>query len=493
MGGSSDMREMAVMVNEAPSDHAKDMALSRDDSNPIYLQICARFKTAIAEGRLVPGDRVPSVRTLASELGLSRGTVNLAYQILAEEGYLKFRGAAGTFVDLRLKTTGAARSASSVQGHAPAEPSSNVRPFQLGLPALDAFPRKTWNRLVSHCSRRLSAEQLGYPDPAGLMALRERIAAYLAFSRGIVCRPEQVFVTSGHRASLELIQRSLYRPGDGIWFEDPGYPIAREFLLSINARLHPVPVDRDGLVVEEGRRRAPEARFAIVTPANQSPLCVMMAKDRRAELLKWAEEGQRWIIEDDYDSEYRYNRRPPLSLKAMDRGERVLFTGSFSKVLYPALRLAYLVVPPSEVDRFERACRLGGAGCPVFHQAVIADFIEQGYFVRHLKKMRALYAERRQLLVDAMHDVFGDGAKAISPPAGLHLVMQFQGYRAPSIKVAALAQADGFGLQPLSLWHMEPPSIDGLLLGFTNLASRHMAQSFATRLKDICIAADRNG
>lgn len=480
------------MAKQPASEYAKDIALSREGSDPIYLQICARFKTAIAEGRLAPGDRVPSVRTLASELGLSRGTVNLAYQILAEEGYLEFRGAAGTFVDLRVKRTGEVRPSSSAQGHAPTEPSPNVRPFQLGLPALDAFPRKTWNRLVSRRSRELSAGQLGYPEPAGLMALRERIAAYLAFSRGIVCRPEQVFVTSGHRASLELILRSLYRPGDGIWFEDPGYPIAREFLLSVNAQLHPVPVDQDGLVVEEGRRRAPAARFAIVTPANQSPLCVMMSKERRGELLKWAEDGQRWIIEDDYDSEYRYNRRPPLSLKAMDRGERVLFTGSFSKVLYPALRLAYLVVPPSEIDRFARACRLGSSGCPIFHQAVIADFIEQGYFVRHLQKMRALYAERREVLVEAMHDVFGDGAKAISPPAGLHLVMQFQGYRAPSSKIAKLAQAEGFGLQPLSLWQMEPQSVDGLLLGFTNLASRSMAQSFATRLKDICAAAERD-
>ncbi|TIX89921.1 PLP-dependent aminotransferase family protein [Rhizobium sp. P44RR-XXIV] len=480
------------MAQQGVSGRVEDIALSREGDHPIYLQICARFKTAIAEGRLAPGDRLPSVRTLASELGLSRGTVNLAYQILAEEGYLEFRGAGGTFVDLRLKKTSADEPSSSAPRTAPAEQSPNVRPFQLGLPALDAFPRKTWNRLVSRRSRELGAEQLGYPEPPGLPALRERIAAYLAFSRAIVCRPEQVFVTSGHRASLELIMRSLYRPGDGIWFEDPGYPVAREFLLSINAKLHPVPVDQDGLVVEEGRERAPDARFAIVTPANQSPLCVMMSKDRRGELLKWAEDGKRWIIEDDYDSEYRYNRRPPLSLKAMDRGERVLFTGSFSKVLYPALRLAYLVVPPAEVEVFERACRVGGGGSPIFHQAVIADFIEQGYFVRHLKKMRSLYAERRQLLVDTMQDVFGDSARAISPAAGLHLVMQFDGYRASSANIAALAQADGFGLQPLSLWHMGPQSVDGLLLSFTNLASRHMAESFAVRLKALCTAADRD-
>ncbi|NLR95281.1 PLP-dependent aminotransferase family protein [Rhizobium sp. P38BS-XIX] len=481
------------MAKQSPSANAKDTPLLHDDNNPIYLQLCARFKTAIAEGRMAPGDRMPSVRALASELGLSRGTVNLAYQIMAEEGYLEFRGAAGTFVEERLKKTSNAGSPRLVTGRARAERLPNIRPFQLGLPALDAFPRKTWNRLVSRRSRELGIEQLGHPQPAGLMALRERIAAYLAFSRGIACRPEQVFVTSGHRASLELIMRALHQPGDGIWFEDPGYPIARDFLVSMGAKLHPVPVDQDGLIVEGGRARAPDARFAMVTPANQSPLCVMMSKERRGELLKWAEEGQRWIIEDDYDSEYRYNRRPPLSLKAMDRGERVLFTGSFSKVLYPALRLAYLLVPPSEIDSFERASRLISAGCPEFHQSVIADFMEQGYFIRHLKKMRTLYAQRRQLLVDTMQDVFGDGVRAISPPAGLHLAMQFEGYRASSAKIATLAQADGFGLQSLSSWHMGPPSVDGLLISFTNLSSRHMAETLAQRLKAICMAADQEG
>jgi GntR family transcriptional regulator/MocR family aminotransferase len=483
------MQEMAIMAKQAFSDEAKDMALLRDDGDPIYLQICARFKTAIAEGRMAPGDRVPSVRALASELGLSRGTVNLAYQILAEEGYFEFRGAAGTFVDPQLKSS-ASRS-NSLPVRAPSEPPPNAKPFQLGLPALDAFPRKTWSRLVSRRSRQLGAEQLGYPEPAGLMALRERIAAYLAFSRGITCQPEQVFVTAGHRASLALIMQAVFRPGDGIWFEDPGYPVAREFLLAMQARLHPIPVDQDGLVVEEGRKRAPNARFAIVTPANQSPLCVMMSKDRRGELLKWAEEGQCWIVEDDYDSEYRYNRRPPLSLKAMDRGERVLFTGSFSKVLYPALRLAYVVVPPLEIDVFERACRLMGSGCPELHQAVIADFIEQGYFIRHLKKMRMLYAERRQMLVDVMQEVFGDSARTISPPAGLHLVMQIDRHRASCKKIAALAHADGFGLHPLAFWHMGPQSVDGLLLSFTNLSSRPMAQSLVARLKAICIASDK--
>lgn len=481
------------MAKQAPSERAKDMAFSREESRPIYLQVCARFKAAIAEGRLAPGDRVPSVRALASELGLSRGTVNLAYQVLAEEGYFEFRGAAGTFVDTRLTTAGASAAPASVSGRQGAVLSPNARPLQLGLPALDAFPRKTWNRLVGRCSRQLGAEQLGYPEPAGLMALRERIAAYLSFSRGIACRPEQVFVTAGHRASLELVMRTLYRPGDGIWFEDPGYPVAREFLLSMKARLHPVPVDSDGLIVEEGRRRVPDARFAIVTPANQSPLCVMMSMERRAELLDWAGEGRRWIVEDDYDSEYRYNRRPPLSLKAMDRGERVLFTGSFSKVLYPALRLAYLVVPPAEVDAFERACWVIGSGCPEFHQGVVAEFMDQGYFIRHLKKMRALYAERRRFLVDALRDVFGDGIAVISPTAGLHLVVRLKGFRAPPERIAELAQAGGFGLQPLSGWHMGSPAADGLLLGFTNIAGRHAARSLAGQLRDICIAAGGDG
>ena len=480
------------MAKQKPED-ATSITLSSEDIRPIYLQVTARFKAAIAEGRLAPGDRVPSVRALASELGLSRGTVNLAYQILAEEGYFEFRGTAGTFVDARRPKARAPSAPVSIASSEGLKQWPEVRPLQLGLPALDAFPLKTWSRLVNREARKVGAEKLAYPGPAGLMALREHIAAYLTFSRGIACRPEQVFVTSGHRASLDLIIRTLYQPGDDIWFEDPGYPIAREFLLSLKARLHPVPVDQDGMVVEEGRRRAPDARFAVVTPANQSPLCVMMSMERRAELLKWAEEGQRWIVEDDYDSEYRYNRRPPLSLKAMDRNERVLFTGSFSKVLFPALRLAYLVAPLSEVGNFERASRFMSAGCPEFHQAVVAEFMEQGYFIRHLKKMRSLYAERREFLADALREVFGDGIAMVSPPAGLHLVVQIRGLGSLYSKFGELAHTEGLGLQPLSSWQMGSPSIGGLLLGFTNVASRQTARSLCIRLKAICTAVADHG
>ncbi|MDE1993012.1 MAG: PLP-dependent aminotransferase family protein [Rhizobiaceae bacterium] len=471
-------------------DRGIEFSLSRD-GQPIYLQICARFKAAIAQGHLRPGDRVPSVRSLASELGLSRGTATLAYQLLAEEGYFEFRGAAGTFVDFRHAQRAEKRSKNPAP---PAEdrsgsPSNDLRPLRLGLPALDAFPRKTWNRLVGRHSRRMDAGDLAYPDSSGHGPLRERIAAYLGVSRGIVCSPDQVFITSGHRATLNLILRTLSRPDDIFWFEEPGYLIVREFLLSNGARLQPVAVDRDGLDVAAGVESAPHAKFAIVTPANQSPLGVMMSLERRQQLLRWAGAGERWIIEDDYDSEYRYNRRPPASLKSLDADERVLYTGSFSKVLYPGLRLSYLVVPSHEMGRFSQSSRLIDAGGPILHQAVIADFMQQGHFARHLKKMRGLYAQRRQMFADALHHVFGDRLDIISPAAGLHIVARPIGYSASDVAIAAQAQKMDLGLQALSPWHMGADPASGLLLGFTNVADAGEALKLASMMRDACGAA----
>ncbi len=459
-------------------------ALQKLQGEPIYLQLYRRFRDAIAEGKLRPGDRVPSVRSLASELNLARGTVEAAYQMLGSEGYLLARGPAGTVVSPQL----ADRIGSSVSPVRPCAPSrprvsaAEPPPFQLGLPALDVFPRKTWARLAGRHVRTLDAAAMAYPDPCGHEVLRRAIATYLGISRGIACTPEQVFVTAGYRCALDLVCRTVLQPGDTGWFEDPGYRFARQFLEHAGMQLTPVAVDDDGLDVEAGLRQAGGARFALVTPTHQSPLGVALSLPRRLALLEWATATGGWIIEDDYDSEFRYHGRPLPALKSLDHAGRVLYAGTFSKVLFPGLRLAYLVVPEPQIARFrETASVLHGHGA-ILHQATVADFMEQGHFARHLKTMRSLYAERRGYLLDALTQVFGDALYVPLRRGGIHLLAHSR-TGGSDRTLAALANGEGLAVEALSGWGRLDTSPEGLLLGFTNLATAGQALSLCRRLE----------
>ncbi|MGC7402825.1 PLP-dependent aminotransferase family protein [Pandoraea pneumonica] len=477
-----------------------DLTPSREQDAPIYLQLYRRYRDAIATAKLRPGERVPSVRSLASELNLARGTVELAYQMLTSEGYFTSRGAAGTFVSPRLESLGEpthtpAPAAAVAAQHA--SPSASAiampRPFQLGLPALDAFPRKTWSRLAGRNARAMDTAALIYPDIAGYDPLRRAIATYLGISRGIACTHEQVFVTAGHPGTLELVCRALLQSGDTGWYEDPGYLIGRHLLERAGMRLAPVPVDEEGLEVAAGRKRAADARFAVVTPTHQSPTGVTLSLPRRLELLEWASQREAWIVEDDYDSEFRYHGRPLPALKSLDRDDRVLYTGTFSKVLFPGLRLAYLVVPASQIERFRETARhLPGPGS-ILLQATVADFMTQGHFARHLRKMRALYAQRRGFLVEALTHVF-DGDLMVAPQAGgIHALASLPRGRDDKA-LAAAAQQRGLAVQAVSQWQMRRASgaglaaRSGLLIGFTNIVTRDMA----TRLCEQLLAATRD-
>lgn len=460
---------------------------SREQDEPIYLQLYRRYCEAIAAGKLKPGDRVPSVRSLASELSLARGTVEAAYQMLVGEGYFVARGAAGTVVSPQLeKLTGAARprgaARSAPDANSPQGAPGEALPFQLGLPALDAFPRKTWARLAGRNLRALEAAAMTYPDPAGYGPLRRNIATYLGIARGIDCSHEQVFVTAGYHGALELARRVVLQPGDVGWYEDPGYALARRFLLQSGLRLEPVPVDDQGLDVARGMQRAPGARFAVVTPTHQSPMGMAMSLPRRLELLEWARINRTWIVEDDYDSEFRYNGRPLPALKSLDRHGRVLYTGTFSKVLLPGLRLAYLVVPESQVGRTrEQVDHLPGPGS-ILPQATVADFMEQGHFARHLRKMRALYAQRRAYLVEALAQELGERIEVQPQAGGIHVLARIEAGQDDRALVAA-AQARGLGLQALGDWRMGRSDRGGLLMGFTNFATPDMAVAAVRRLR----------
>ncbi|MEQ9876629.1 PLP-dependent aminotransferase family protein [Pectobacterium aroidearum] len=457
---------------------------SREHDAPLYLQLYRRYRDAITAGKLHPGDRVPSVRSLASELNLARGTVEMAYQMLASEGYFMTRGPAGTIVSPRLENLGEPGHITTSLSQIPTRPQTEaeqVHPFQLGLPALDAFPRKSWARLAGHNLRTLDTAAMIYPDPAGYEPLRRAIATYLGISRGITCTYEQVFITAGYRGALELVCRTLLQPGDSGWFEDPGYLFARQFLERAGMHLEPVPVDEEGLNVDMGQQRAAEARFAVVTPTHQSPMGMALSLPRRLQLLEWASHRRSWIIEDDYDSEFRYHGRPLPALKSLDRDGRVLYTGTFSKVLFPGLRLAYLVVPEPQIERFKDTANHFCCPGSILPQATVAAFMEQGHFARHLRRMRSLYAIRRGYLVDELLQTLGSHL-AIQPQAGGIHVLAKLAARGNDQSLAAAAQSHGLAIQALNDWRMSRSSQGGLLMGFTNVTEPAMAKALVHQL-----------
>jgi GntR family transcriptional regulator/MocR family aminotransferase len=452
-------------------------------AEPYYRQIYDRFRGAIAGGLLKPGDRIPSARALTQELGLARGTIDTAYSLLAAEGYIQARGQAGTVVTPGLKPRTPAASPVPPSSDIPAtsfRPDS-ILPFQMGLPALDAFPRKIWARLGARCVRAMQPSDMVHPSVYGLPALRAEIAAYLHVSRGINCAPSQVFVTSGYRHTIELIGHALLKAGDRVWLEDPGYPPTRELLKHMNMAAVPVPVDRDGMVIADGIKAAPRARAAVVTPAHQSPLCVSLSLPRRLALLDWAARNQAWIVEDDYDGEYRYVSRPLPALKSLDRDGRVLYAGTFSKVLFPGIRLAYLVVPPAQVERFEQISQALAGGSPQLTQAIVTAFITEGHFARHIQRMRKLYAERREATAAGLESVLGKHLRIDAQPGGMHLILRPQAKRSDRRLVARMRE-EGLYAEALTDWSLGSGGAPALLLNFTNIDSWRTAENLGKRI-----------
>jgi GntR family transcriptional regulator/MocR family aminotransferase len=451
---------------------------------PFYRQIYDRFRAAIASGVLKPGDRIPSARALTKELGLARGTIEAAYSLLAAEGYIQPRGQAGTIVTPDLKPRTPVASAMPRADSSMAAPSfrpDSIWPFQMGLPALDAFPRKIWARLGARCVRAMQPSDMVHPSVYGLPELRTEIAAYLQVSRGINCSPSQIFVTSGYRHTIELIAHALLKAGDRVWLENPGYPPTRELLGNMNITAVPVPVDRDGMVVADGLKLAPRARAAVVTPAHQSPLSVSLSLPRRQALLDWATRNNAWIVEDDYDGEYRYVSRPLPALKSLDRDGRVLYAGTFSKVLLPSIRLAYLVVPETQVERFEQIIQAFAGGSPELTQAIVTAFIKEGHFARHIQRMRKLYAERREATVAGLESVLGKHMRIDSQPGGMHLILRLQGRRSDRRFVARMRE-DGLYAEALTDWTMGTDGASALLLSFTNIDTQRTAENLGRRI-----------
>ncbi len=453
---------------------------------PLYAQVYRRIRESILGGSLTTGARLPSTRTLAADLGASRSTVEAAFAQLVAEGFLERRVGAGTFVapDLRSDLQ---RPRAPIRGREPSAPRAlssrgalcpppllapfptTVRPFTPGIPALDRFPFDVWHRLLSRRSRTSGRELLAYGDPGGYRPLREAVAGYLGTSRGVLCDWRQVVILTCSQQGLELAARLLLDPGQEAWIEEPGYLGARAALQWAGARLVSVPVDDEGLDVEQGLAAAPRARLAVVTPSHQYPSGVTMSLARRLALLAWAARSGSWIVEDDYAGEYRFNGRPIAALQGIDRSGRVVYLGTFSKVMFPSLRLGYLVAPEDLVDAFIAARTLCDGHPHLLAQAVLADFIGEGHFTAHLRHMRALYQQRRDVFFASASEHLGRFGQLGPSDAGMHVLLRLPSGLDDRV-VSTRAAAEGLDVPPLSRYYLGEQKRRGLVLGFAGLS-----------------------
>ena len=467
-------------------------------NEPLYRQIYSSLRTDIRDGLLPAGARLPSTRHLASDIDVARSTVVQAYEQLRAEGYIEGILGAGTrvcdtvpdrvvspptgrdalaagdgfearFSNRARATIDSPRRLLSTLGRPP-------RAFRLGVPAVDIFPVETWGRLLAKRWARTSSRQLAYSGPSGYMPLREAIAEYLRGARGVRCTASQILVVSGSQQALDLCARVLLDPGDEVWLEDPGYHGARGAFVAAGAQIVCVPVDEEGIRVEDGRAAAPNACAAFITPSRQLPLGVAMSAARRRELLAWAREANAWVIEDDYDSEFRFASRPLPALQGSDDVGCVIYTGTFSKVMFPSMRLGYLVVPEPLIDAFEAMRHFADCQSAYLEQAVMADFIVDGHFERHIRRMRTIYRERQDVLVDAAARELGGLLDLPRSDSGMTLV----GWLNPGISdslVADAAKRRNIDVMPLSAFAMNRRLPDGLLLGYAGVSEVELREA----------------
>ena len=469
------------------------LQFDRESRTPISIQLSCALREMILLGKLQPGQRLPSSRTLAKDQNVSRTTVINVYEQLASEGLIRSSVGAGAYVADTLEarhsstfpeetTSGLRRpprlaqlsSEASEQYFPRLDHPENPRPFITGIPAFNEFPMALWANLAAQHWREPRNLVLGYPAAQGLMSLRRAVAMHLRANRGIVCEPEEVFIFNGAQDAFNRIGNMLLDPGDSVWFENPGAIGARNSLISSGARLVPLPIDAEGIDVAEGLRVAPGFRLAFVTPAHQHPLGVTMSLRRRLELLRAAEWAGAWIIEDDYVGEFHYAGHPPPTLKSIDTSGRVIYVGSFSKSLFAALRLGYAVVPSELVDVFQRIAGATLQGAPTSLQSVVAHFIDSGHFASHIRRMRGIYAERLKALLEAA-DMHLNGLVEIEPTnTGFQTIGRLAG-DLDETDVATRAAERNIIVSPISRFTIVPAAQKGIILGFSAVPPRAIA------------------
>jgi GntR family transcriptional regulator / MocR family aminotransferase len=487
------------------------LSVDRRAAVPLYVQLYDQLRAMVLDGRIGSGGTLPSTRALARELGISRTTVIQAFDQLRAEGYIEGAKGSGTYAarvppdalaGLRQPPASRvegpppvrfpARRARAVDGTGWRMPTGS-RAFVPGLPDTDHFPFEQWSRLSARFWRAPPRELLSHGEPAGFAPLRRAIAEHLRLSRGLACDPDQIVVTHGTREAVELIVRTLIDPGDTVWVEEPGYAPIRHALTLAGARLAAVTVGPEGMSTADALATAPDARMAVVTPSRQFPLGVPLSLANRLTLLEWAQGTDSWIVEDDYDSEYRYSGLPIPPLQTLDGSGRVIYLGSFSKVLFPTLRIGYIVAPPSLVATLLDVRAAFGDAPSMAAQPMLAEFMDSGLFAQHIRRMRRLYAERQKFIVELVRRDLSGWLEMDPDAGGMHLVARL-GQRLPrdadDRRIAKEAADRELTVPPLSAYYTGTVRRKGLLIGYAGVPEDETREGLR-RLGDVLAAADR--
>jgi GntR family transcriptional regulator/MocR family aminotransferase len=464
----------------------QDLSLgSISSKQELWRWLYTELRAAILDGRLKPGARMPSTRSLGMQYSLSRGTVVAAFDQLHAEGYTRAEVGSGTYVasgvrdgllhtprkpaDLPTSKAMLSKRAQQFLKDVEVTPVSRSvgKAFRSHEPAIDLFPVDLWARVASRVLRRAPRSLYGHGNAGGYQPLRRAIAEYVGSSRGVRCSAEQIIITSGTQQALDLVARLLLSAGDQVWMEDPGYYRALQALRTTGARIVPVPLDEDGLSVKAGRKLAPKAKLAYVTPANQFPMGVTMSADRRLDLLSWAASANAWIIEDEYDAEYRYSGRPVAALQAVDSSGCVIYLGTFTKLLFNALRLGFMILPERLVEAFTSARTLVDLYPPTLDQAILAEFMTEGHFGHHVRRMRHTYAERMDALKVAADKQLAGVLEVVRAGAGIRTLGWLKTWKSDH-EASQRARKCGLEVSPLSMFtakYQQPPA---LMLGFAS-------------------------
>ena len=464
--------------------------IDRASPVPIYRQLDAALRRLILDGTLAPGRKLPSTRELAQDLGVSRITVKSVYEQLVAEGYSQAKTGAGTFVSggLDFEALPKFRRARTNENSQDIEISdraitimsskASVRhgktaPFRPGVPALGKFPIKTWNKYLLEAMASDQRHNLSYGQVNGSAALRTSIANHLTDARGMQVDPDQIVITSGAQQAFVLIAFVLLNKGDTVWYENPGHIAARDVMQIMGANVAPVPIDNEGLDLSFAIKTHPKPTLIFATPSHQQPLGTTMSLARRLALLNYAHENDAWIIEDDYDSEFRYRGRPLPALSALDSERRVFYVGTFSKSMFAAMRLGYIVVPPGLVETFAKARNLLGQSSSAVVEQALSRFMDDGRFVEHIRKMRRIYRERRDVLFDCLTNECAEYLEPQATDAGMHMLAWLKNGMGDLAAHNALLQV-GIESLPLSVYCIKPLDRSGIVLGFSGAPEEHI-------------------